>query len=123
MVVFGFKAAGKAGKASELVAFATLDVGGLEDGRDEEGEAREEEVVVIQGVAPTLPAPTRLADAAAMGGKGLAFAALPQLPCLLTADRDDCWVELFSFKTRRPPLPTPDAEDPGRIPLGPGSVG
>lgn len=123
IVVFGFAAAGKAGNASELVAFAALEVGGLEDGRDEAGEGREEVDVATHGVAPTLPAPTRLADDTGMGGKGMALGALPQLPCLLTAERDDCCVELLSFSTRRPPLPSGAAEDPGRIPLGPGNVG
>ena len=46
-----------------------------------------------------------------------------QLPCLLTAERDDCAVELLSLRTRRPPLPAEAVEEPGRMPLGPGREG
>lgn len=133
MVVFGFGTAGKAGNASGFAAFAVRVTGGLDDGREVAGEGRAEEEAegVSQGVAPTRPAPARLADAdvdpvGGMGGKGLAVAALPQLPWRLTAEREDCCVELLSFSTRRPPpLPRAEAEadEPGRMPLGPGSVG
>ena len=126
MVVFGFTAAGSAGNASEDVGFAIREMGALDEGREVAGEGREEDDAdgVSQGVAPTLPAPTRLADVAGgMGGKGLAFVALPQLPCRLTAEREDFCVELLSLSTRRPPLPSADAEEVGRTPLGPGRVG
>lgn len=135
MVVFGFGAVGRAGNASEFAAFAfaVRESGGLEEGREVVGEGREEVEAdgVSQGVAPTLPAPARLAEAevdaaGGMGGKGLAAAALPQLPWRLTAEREDCCVELLSFSTRRPPpLLATDvaAEEPGKMPLGPGRVG
>ena len=58
-----------------------------------------------------------------MGGNGLPLATLPQLPCLLTADRLDCAVELFNFSTLRPPTPAAEAEEPGRTPTGPGKEG
>lgn len=124
MVVFGLGAAGRAGKASALAACVDL---GRRGGLDVEGagEGREEEV--SQGVGPTRPGPARLADADAAGGmsgKGLAAAAWPQLPWRLTAEREDCCVELLSLRTRRPPpLLTTEAEEPGRMPAGPGRVG
>lgn len=62
-------------------------------------------------------------DVIGMGGKGLAAAALPQLPCLLTAERDDWAVEFFSLSTRWPPLRASAAEEPGRTPPGPGRDG
>ena len=126
MVVSGFAAAGNAGNASELVVFTVREIGGLDEGCDVAGEGREEDDAegVSQGVAPTLPAPTRLAEVAGgMGGKGLADVALPQLSCRLTAEREDCCVELLSLSTRRPPLPSVEDEEVGRTPLGPGRVG
>lgn len=126
MVVFGFAATGSAGKASELDGLAAREIGALDECRDGAGEGLDEEEAegVSQGVAPTLPAPTRLADVAGgMGGKGLVFVALPQLPWRLTAEREDCCVELLSLSTRRPPLPRVEVEELGRMPLGPGRVG
>lgn len=69
-------------------------MGALEAGLEGAGDARFEEAAEgpVHGVCPTLPAPVRLTDAGPVGmaGNGLtAGAALPQLPCLLTADRDD----------------------------------
>jgi len=57
---------------------------------------------VCPGFAPTL----RPDDAAGRAGKGIPpdnDAVLFQLACLLTAERDDCVVELFSFSTLEPP--------------------
>lgn len=82
--VFGLAAVGSAGKAPALTAVAVG--GGLNVGA---GDGRLEELVegAVQGVCPTRPAPTRLADAAGMAGNGFAgLMELPQLPFLLTAD-------------------------------------
>ncbi len=94
----------------------------LETSRDGAGEGRAEDGAA-HGTGPTRPAPARLAETAGIAGKGLALAALFQLPCLLTAERDDWAVELFSLRTRWPPLPAAAAEEPGRTPLGPGKDG
>lgn len=88
--MFGFWAAGSAGNAASVgmlaedegdgwILEALLDVRREEIGADG----------VIHGVAPTRPGPDLFADAAGIAGKGLAATALPQLLCLLTADRDD----------------------------------
>ena len=84
--VFGFAAAGNAGKASEPTASACREEGGLDVGLDEAGDGRADELT--QGVALTRPAPTLFAEAG-IAGKATAEAAWPQLPCLLTADRED----------------------------------
>ena len=77
-----------------------------------------------QGGAPMRWGVDRLVDNEAdIGGNGWPLTAFPQLPCLLTADREDCAVELFSLSTRFPPLPAAPAEDPGSSPLGPGREG
>lgn len=124
--VFGFAAMGNAGNASPVAPpFARPIVAALDTGRDDAGDGRVDDGAA-QGTGPTRPAPARLADAAGMAGKGLAFTALFQLPCLLTAERDDWAVELFSLRTRWPPLPaaaTAAADEPGKTPLGPGSEG
>ena len=120
-MVLGFGAAGRAGKAS---LFGVVDLGfdDVDAGIGGTGKTRDDEEVT-HGVAPTLPAPVLFVDEGGIAGKGFAFTAPPQLRCLLTADRDDCAVELFSLKTLRPPLPAALADDPGKIPLGPGSEG
>lgn len=118
MVVLGLAAAGKAGKATSE---------GAED-NDVDGRPGDRELGpdgASQGVA-VRPAVARV-DADAMAGNGLALmveaAALPQLRCLLTADREDCAVELLSLRTRCPPLPVTAADEPGSTPLGPGRDG
>lgn len=124
----GFAAAGKDGNASEAVLVAVFGGGGLICGREGAGDERVDTAGVAHGVAPTRPVPTRFADAAApdcTAGKGLGLAAFPQLPCLLTAEREDCAVELFNFSTLLPPPPpfSIEAEAPGKAPLGPGRIG
>lgn len=94
-MVLGFAAAGSAGKASAAVEpFGLPEVAGLDWGRDDEGAGaglgeEEEEEGATQGVAPTRPAPARLAEVGGVDGNGFAAVELPQLPCLLTAERDD----------------------------------
>ena len=129
-MVLGFAATGSAGKASIAAPFILLDVvGGLESGCEEKaGAGLDDEDVeaegATQGVAPTRPTPTLLAEEAGVeDGNGVVAVELPQLPCLLTAERDDWAVELLSLRTRRPPLPAAAAEDPGKMPLGPGKDG
>lgn len=125
--VFGRAVAGRAGKASVPAAEEEGAAGErVKDGRRDEEEDEEEAAEgLTQGVGPTRPAPVRLADEAGRGGmvgNGLDLAALPQLPCLDTAERDDWAVEDFSLRTRNPPLrgAVPVAsggvavEDPGR---------
>ena len=98
-VTVGLGAAGSAGKASaRLLFFKAVD----EVVRDGMGEARGDAEDDAQGVCPGF-APMRLEDAAGKAGNMLFDAAVFQLACLLTADRDDCAVELFSFNTRDPP--------------------
>lgn len=85
--VFGLAADGRAGNAPALTAVAVG--GGLDDGREDAGDGRLEELAegAVQGVFPTRPAPTRLADAAGRAGIGAAeLMELPQLPLRLTAD-------------------------------------
>ncbi len=128
MVVLGFDAAGKAGKAgSDGVVDDVANPGGRELGRElgrEDGRNEDELAEEPSHPAALRPIPPALVDdAAGMGGNGFDVAALPQLPCLLTADREDCAVEFFSFKTRWPPLPAPATEDPGTPTLGPGRDG
>lgn len=103
--VLGFAAAGNAGKASAAAAVSgLLKAEGLDMGRDGAGEGRgedeEEEEAATHGVALTRPAPALLAEDAGINGNGLVAVELPQLPCLLTAERDDWAVELFSWRTR-----------------------
>ena len=101
-MVLGFAAAGSAGKASTAPAAAerfgfpgveSLAVGCDDDGddNDEDDGACEgfDEEGATQGVAPTRPAPALWAEDAGADGNGFAAVELPQLPCLLTADRDD----------------------------------
>lgn len=117
-VLVGFGAAGSAGKASAtlLLFNATDDVA-----RDGMGETRRdaEDEDAAQGVCPGF-APMRFDDDAGRAGNVLLDAALFQLACLLTADRDDCTVELFNFNTLDPPCadgpPLSDwpVADPGR---------
>lgn len=56
----------------------------------------------IPGVVPTRPMPALFAgdEGGGMQGKGFARAALSQLLCLLTADWEDCAVDLLSWRTR-----------------------
>lgn len=106
--VFGRAAAGRAGKASVPGEEEEGTAGDrIEDGRREEEDEEEVAEGLTQGVGPTRPAPARLADEAGRGdmvGNGLDLAALPQLPCLDTAERDDWAVEDFSLRTWNPPL-------------------
>lgn len=101
--VFGFAVAGKAGNDSEAIDLAEEEeLGGALEVRPEDGRGlddAEDVEGVIQGVGPTRPAPARLAETE-MVGNGSALAALPQLLCLLTADREDCAVEDFNLSTR-----------------------
>ena len=99
MVLVGFGAAGNAGKAfARLLLFNATD----ELARDGMGEMRGEAEEAAQGVCPGF-APTRFDEAAERAGNVLLDAALFQLACLLTAERDDCTVELFNFSTLDPP--------------------
>ena len=111
-------AAGSAGKASaRLLFFNPVD----DVARDGMGEARgdAEDDDDAHGVCPGF-APIRLDDAGGRAGNMLLDAVEFQLACLLTADRDDCAVELFSFNTLDPPCavgpPLSDCPvaDPGR---------
>lgn len=88
-MVLGFAAAGSAGKASAAEPFGWPEVEGLDSGREDAGGGLDEEEGAIQGVAPTRPAPALLAEDAGIDGNGFAAVELPQLPCLLTAERDD----------------------------------
>ncbi len=90
-MVLGFAAAGSEGKASTVAPFPLPEaVDGLGVGCDGDANCLDDDDGEIQGVAPTWPAPTLLADAGAgIDGNGLAFFVLFQLPFLLTADRDD----------------------------------
>ena len=89
-MVLGFAAAGSAGKASPVAeASGLLMVDGLDTGRDGTGEGLDEEAGATHGVAPTRPAPALLAEDAGIDGNGFVAVELPQLPCLLTAERDD----------------------------------
>lgn len=130
--VFGFVAWGRAGKESR--AGGAVEVVGLDTGRDDgaEGGLEDDEPATQAGAWLPPPrfdddddavAPPR-AEYRGVEGKGfLPLAMLPQLPCLLTADRLDCAVELLSFKTLLPPAPAAVAGEPGRTPLGPGREG
>lgn len=109
--MLGRAAAGSAGKASVIAETEEEREAGerAEDGRREEEEEEAGAVEELtQGVGPTRPAPARLTDEAAgewgMVGKWLDLAALPQLSCLDTAERDDWAVEDFSLRTWCPPL-------------------
>ena len=126
----GFAATGSGGKASIAAPFILLDGGGgLENGCEDNGgglddDDDEEAEGATHGVAPTRPAPTLLAEEVGVeDGNGFVAVELPQLPCLLTAERDDWAVELLSLRTRRPPLPAAAAEELAKTPLGPGSDG
>lgn len=129
IMVLGFAAAGSAGKASAAEPFVLPpEVEGLDSGCDDDDDDAceglgEEEEGATHGVALTRPAPTLLAEDAGIDGNGFAAVELPQLPCLLTAERDDWAVELLSLRTRWPPLPAAAAEEPGKTPLGPGNDG
>jgi hypothetical protein len=123
MVLLGFGAAGRAGKAS----FATL--GFLfnvvdEALRDGIGEARalaapDDEEEGAQGVCPGF-APMREDDAGGRAGNGLDDDGADQLAFWLADDREDCAVELLSFKTLEPPcadappLSADPVADPGK---------
>lgn len=98
-VLVGFGAAGSAGKASARLLLLNVadDVA-----RDGMGETRGGAEDGAHGVCPGF-APMRLEDGAGSAGNILFDAAAFQLACLLTADRDDCAVELLSFRTLDPP--------------------
>lgn len=97
-VLVGFGAAGNAGNASaRLLLFNATE----ELARDGMGEIRGDAEDAAHGVCPGF-APTRF-DETAGRGNVLLDAALFQLACLLTAERDDCTVELFNFSTLDPP--------------------
>ena len=97
--------------------------GGAGDAR---GEDADEEAPVTQGVV----VPTRAMDPVLeMAGKGFDEEdaddapprpadeeELPQLPCLETAERDDCAVEFLSLRTRWPPPTLPALAD--EVPAG-----
>ena len=101
-VVVGFGAAGSAGKASPSPLLFTATEDGVRDGMGETRGDADEEDAAAHGVCPGF-APMRVDDAAGRLGNMLLDAAGFQLACLLTADRDDCAVELFSFNTLDPP--------------------
>lgn len=66
MLVFGFAAAGSAGKASDPTI--ALEAGAADVGREVAGEGRrDDEADEAHGVGPTLPGPLRLADKAGNG--------------------------------------------------------
>lgn len=88
IIVLGFAAAGSAGKASTAEPAGLPEIEGLETGCDA-GEGLDEEEGATHGVARTRPAPALLAEDAGIDGNGFAAVELPQLPCLLTAERDD----------------------------------
>jgi hypothetical protein len=106
-VLVGLGAAGSAGNASAMLALFFLFRATEDVARDGMGDTRvlaadDEAHGVCPGFAPTL----RPDDAAGNAGNGIPpdeDAVLFQLACLLTAERDDCVVELFSFKTLEPP--------------------
>ena len=128
MKVFGFAATGRAGNIESEAAAADERIGSGPAGRRDEGRGwnmeEDEAEGAIQGVGPTRPAPARLAEDVDIGGNGGGGAALPQLLCLLTAEREDCAVEDLSFRTREPPpVPVVAVEEPGRRPPGPGREG
>ena len=115
--IFGF-VVGSAGKELEVLAVSSLLNSSCEVVRDGPAEGLGEED--LEGEAthaadlPALPAPGRpLLD------EGIAGKEEPQLPCLLTGERDDCAVELFSFKTREPPPPSVVVAVLAGTPLGP----
>lgn len=102
IMVLGFAAAGSAGKASPAPPAAVERVGlpgveslgvGCDDDddndEDDDGCGGFDEEGASQGVAPARPAPALWAEDAGIDGNGFAAVELPQLPCLLTADRDD----------------------------------
>ena len=62
----------------------------METGRDGAGDGRcDDDTDDVQGVWPTLPGPARLALATGSGLDDAAAGVFPQLPCLLTAERED----------------------------------
>jgi len=136
IIVFGFGAAGNEGNASSVARGGTV-LRELVFCRSEDavvggGRAALMFVLEIDG-ADVLPHARGIdtpedrellfaADSAGNGSRLFPLAmALPQDPCLDTAERDDCAVLFFSVNTRRP-LPAV-LETPGRVPLGPGRPG
>lgn len=133
IVVVGFWALGRAGKAPAAGSFAVLFVleGAALDLADAGADISHDGV----GAGPARAAGPGMrfdiADAlfeeADTGGNILPLVAEPQLPLLLTALRLLCCVELFSFSTLDAPIPAPkipaavELDDAG--PLGPGRDG
>lgn len=132
IVVVGFCALGRAGKAPEAGSAAELFVldggalgladAGAEDNHDGVGAGPAR----TAGPGMRFEIAEALFDDAETGGKILPLVAEPQLPLLLTELRLLCWVELFSFNTldvptRAPRRPAAVEVDDG--PLGPGSEG
>lgn len=90
IIVLGFAAAGSAGNASTAAEpFGLPEGDGMDTGRGDAGEGLDEEDGATHGVAPTRPAPALLAEDVGIEGNGFAAVDFPQLPCLLTAERDD----------------------------------
>jgi hypothetical protein len=136
IIVFGFAAAGREGKASSVArggaALPEFVFCRRVDAVVGDGRARLMFVLEMLGTevfphagGTETAVPRGFLLAAASAGKGsrvvpLAIA-LPQEPCLETAEREDCAVLFFSVSTRRPLLAI--FETPGRVPLGPGKSG
>jgi hypothetical protein len=104
IVLVGLGAAGREGNASAETGAFALFTATEGVARASIGEGRVlDETDEAHGVCPGL-APIRLEDADAdRGGKGVFDDAPAQLAFLLTAERDDCAVELFSLSTLEPP--------------------
>jgi hypothetical protein len=126
--VLGFVVVGRLGNISSFTRVPIVG-GGLELGLLFAGDTLEPvETPPTHGV---FFCPFASPEAPPSAGKGLLGApatnALPQLPCLETAERDDCAVEDLRRSTRRPevpaPLPVVFDDRPGKIPAGPGNDG
>lgn len=133
IIVFGLAAAGREGKlSSDCLIGGWRVVGRLKAGAAVMGlvalELTEDTVGAVVALQGDCDGPFReppLAGPRAGNGSRLVplVTALPQEPCLETADRDDCAVLFFSVNTRRPPDPLAPPVTPGRVPLGPGRLG
>lgn len=141
MRTLGFGAAGRAGNASEGLAFEARedDAVGVEEplargeGRVDEGRLGKEDgegaAAVPQAVVALLRAGGREEeeDVEERGGNAVADEAEEgSAPLRPTADREDCAVEDFKRSTRLPPAPPPltvSGDMPGSNPPGPGRAG